>query len=202
MEQRILVGLTGASGLIYAERLIEFLLQAVPRVYLVATDAAKQVASHELLPKEKGFSLLRALEGEVDDRDKSTLRIFRQDDLFAPVASGSSVPTNMVVLPCSMGTLARIAQGLSGNLLERAADVVLKQKQQLILCPRETPLSSIHIRNMLTLSEMGVEMIPPIPAFYQKPQSIDDLVDFVVGRVLERLDIDHKLYRKWNSRLT
>ena len=133
MDRRILIGLTGASGSIYAERLVEILLPVVPRIYLVATDAAREVARHELKKKVEGFSLLRALEGEFTDTERNVIRMFRQDDLFAPVASGSSVPTNMVILPCSMGTLGRVAQGFSGNLLERSADVVLKQKKQLII---------------------------------------------------------------------
>ena len=201
MDRRVFIGVTGASGTVYAERLIEELLPLVPRIYVVATESGRQVAAHELLSKEQGFSLLDLLEGRIQESHRDIIRVFKEDDLFAPIASGSSVPTNMVVVPCSMGTLARISQGHSSNLLERAADVVLKQKQQLIMCPRETPLNTIHLRNMLALSEMGVEMVPPVPAFYQKPQSIDDMVDFVVGRIMERLDVDHKLYRPWNARM-
>ena len=107
----------------------------------------------------------------------------------------------MVVVPCSMGSLARIATGQSTNLLERAADVVLKQKKTLIMVPRETPLSPIHLRNMLSLSEIGVLIVPPMPAFYQKPESINDMVDFVVGRILETLSLPHDLYTPWNARM-
>lgn len=201
MQQRILIGVTGASGAVYAERLVEVLRDKVERIYLVLTDAAQQVVRHELKAKSEGFSLARAALGELDEADRKIIRLVRNDDLFAPVASGSSAPTSMVVLPCSMGTLARIAQGISGNLLERSADVCLKQKRPLVICPRETPLNAIHLRNMLTLSEMGVHMVPAMPAFYQHPQTVGDMVDFVVGRVLEVLSLPHELYPAWNSRM-
>lgn len=195
--------MTGASGSIYAERLIQECATRFPRVYVVATDAARQVADHELSPStdDGRISLRQLLAGEVAPGQREVIRVFRNDDLFAPVASGSSAPTDMVVVPCSMGSLARVAQGLSSNLVERSADVVLKQRRRLIIVPRETPLSSIHLRNMLTLAEMGVDIVPAMPAFYQRPSSIDDMVDFVVGRVLELLDVDHGLYRPWNSRM-
>lgn len=201
MERRIMIGVTGASGAIYAERLVDVLKSKVERIYLVFTDAAEKVVRHELKPRTDGFSLARAAQGELAEADRKTIRLLRNDDLFAPVASGSSAPTSMVVLPCSMGTLARIAQGISGNLLERSADVCLKQKRPLVICPRETPLSAIHLRNMLSLSELGVHMVPAMPAFYQHPKSVEDMVDFVVGRVLEVLDLPHELYPAWNARM-
>ena len=196
--RRILIAVTGASGSIYAERLIQQCVARFPRVYVVATDAARQVIEHEL---PKGGLLRQILEGETPESHRDCIRLMKNDDLFSPVASGSSAPTDMVVVPCSMGSLARIAQGHSTNLVERAADVVLKQRQRLIMVPRETPLNTIHLRNMLTLSEMGVAIVPAMPAFYQHPKTIDDMVDFVVGRLLELLDIDHDLYRPWNSRM-
>lgn len=198
---RILVGVTGASGSIYAERLVEVLRDIVPRIYLVATDTGVQVVRHELKARHEGFSLVRALGGDLDEKDRGVIRICKNDDLFAPVASGSSAPTAMVVMPCSMGSMARINQGVSSNLLERAADVCLKQARKLVICPRETPLSVIHLRNMLSLAEMGVHVVPAMPAFYQGPQSIGDMVDFVVGRVLEVLGIEHELYPPWNARM-
>ena len=201
VQHRILVGVTGASGSIYAERLSDVLRQRVPRVYLVATDAATQVMRHELRAREGGFSLLRAFAGELDEADRSVIRVCKNDDLFAPVASGSSAPTAMVVMPCSMGTMARINQGTSSNLLERAADVCLKQGRRLVIVPRETPLSVIHLRNMLSLAEMGVQVVPAMPAFYQNPASVADMIDFVVGRVLEVLGLDHDLYAPWNVRM-
>jgi flavin prenyltransferase len=200
-DHRILIGVTGASGAVYAERLVQVLRTLVPRVYVVMTDSAAKVVRHELKPHVDGFSLARAAEGEVPEADRGVIRLLKNDDLFAPVASGSSAPTSMVVLPCSMGTLARISQGISGNLLERSADVCMKQRRPLILCPRETPLSAIHLRNMLSLAELGAHIVPPMPAFYQRPQSIQDLVDFVVGRVLELLDLPHDLYPAWNARM-
>jgi 4-hydroxy-3-polyprenylbenzoate decarboxylase len=198
---RILVAVTGASGAIYAERLIDVLRKKVPRIYLLATASGLQVIRHELKPQQEGFSLVRTLSGELSTEDKQVIRLCRSDDLFSPVASGSSVPTAMVVLPCSMGTLGRIHAGVSSNLLERAADVVLKQKKSLILCPRETPLNTIHLRNMLGLAEMGAHIVPAMPAFYQAPREISDLVDFMVGRVLEALELPHDLYPAWNARL-
>lgn len=199
--QRIMVGVTGASGSIYAEHLIAALITRVPRVYVLFTDTGKQVTRHELKPHHNGFSLARAAGGELAEGERSVIRLLKNDDLFAPVASGSSAPTAMVVAPCSMGTMARINQGISGNLLERAADVCLKQKRPLIIAPRETPLSTIHLRNMLSLSEMGAHIVPAMPAFYQHPESIGDMVNFVVGRLLEALQLDHKLYEPWNPRM-
>lgn len=202
-ERRVLIAVTGASGSIYAERLIEECVARFPRVYVIATDAARQVADHELPQShETGrISLRQILSGEIAPEHRDVLRVFKNDDLFAPVASGSSAPTDMVVVPCSMGSLARMAQGLSSNLIERAADVVMKQRRRLILVPRETPLNTIHLRNMLILSETGVDIVPAMPAFYQHPKSVDDMVNFVVGRVLELLEMDHGLYRPWNSRM-
>lgn len=202
MEHRILIGVTGASGAIYAERLINVLRNLVPRIYLVFSDAARQVVRHELRdPGEENFSLVRAAQGHLSDSDRHVIRLFKNDDLFAPVASGSSAPSAMIVVPCSMGSLGRIAHGVSSNLLERAADVVLKEKKRLVFVPRETPLSSIHLRNMLTLSEMGAHIVPAMPAFYQNPQNCMDLVDFMVGRFMDALGFPHDLYAAWNPRM-
>ena len=200
-EKRIVVGITGASGAIYANRLIEELLTRVSRVYCVATDAGKQVCDYELSGSECSFSLRRAISGDIEPEHRHVLRLFKNDDLFSPIASGSSAPSHMVIVPCSMGSLARISSGMSSNLLERAADVALKQRIPLIICPRETPLNTIHLQNMLNLSQMGVHIVPMMPAFYQKPKSIYDLVDFMVGRILELLGLEHKLYVPWNSRM-
>ena len=202
-HRRILVGVTGASGSIYAERLIETLLAAgVGRVYVVATESGEQVVRHELsASRTVRISLPRILSGELTDAERTVIRVFKNDDLFAPVASGSSAPTDMIVVPCSMGTLGRIANGISGCLLERAADVMLKQRRRLVIVPRETPLHAIHLQNLLTLAQMGTAIVPPSPGFYQKPKTIDDMVDFVTGRILEVLDIPHELYQKWNPRM-
>lgn len=199
---RVLVAVTGASGAIYAERLIAELLTRVSRVYVVATAMGIKVANFELSKKVEGFSLRRALSGKLSDDEKTIIRVFDNEDFFAPIASGSSAASHMVVVPCSMGTLGRINAGLSLNLLERSADVILKQKNPLIICPRETPFNTIHLRNMLQLAEMGAIILPPMPGFYQKPKSIEEMVNFVVGRILEVLGLEHTLYSPWNSRLS
>lgn len=207
-ERRILVGITGASGACYAEMLINVLLQmGAPRLYLTATESGQRVVEHELSvgnpsPNLEGFSLRAFLQEKAANlRHREVIRVFRNDDLFAPIASGSSAPTDMVIVPCSMGTLGRVAHGISGNLLERAADVVLKQRRRLVMVPRETPLHSIHLQNMLTLSQAGAILVPPMPGYYQKPETIEDLNRFVVGKILEVLDLPHSLYQKWNARM-
>lgn len=136
---------------------------------------------------ESGVSLVGVLNGNIPESARQIIRICRNDDFFAPVASGSSVPSDMIVLPCSMGTLGRIAGGMSTTLLERAADVVLKERKRMILCPREMPLNGIHLRNMTILNDMGALIMPPSPAFYQKPKTLEDAIDFVVGRVISTL---------------
>ena len=201
LKRRILIGVTGASGSVYAERLIEVLKPKVDRIYLVVTGPGRQVIDHELRSNEIGFSLVEAAQGRLRAEDRQVIRLLKEDDLFAPVASGSSAPTEMIVAPCSMGTLARIRHGISSNLLERAADVCLKQGRPLVLLPRETPLSAVHLENMLALTRLGVHMVPAMPAFYQKPKGLEDLIDFLVGRMLEVLAIDHTLYPPWNSRM-
>ena len=202
-KKRIFIAITGASGTIFAEQLISKLLFQVDRIYLSLSNAGRAVAHHELKKpnNDTAFSLLRLLQGEMTVHEKQIIRIFNQDDLFAPIASGSSVPTHMVVVPCSMGTLARIRSGLSSNLIERAADVVLKQKKELLICPRETPLNTIHLENMLALSRLGVRIIPITVAFYQHPKSMQELLDFMTGRILEMLGLEHQLYKQWNKRL-
>lgn len=201
LKNRILVAVTGASGSIYAQRLIEELVEKVERVYLIASPSGKQVCQIELTETEKQVNLNHLLNGDIPQKLRSIIRVFGYEDLCAPVASGSSAPTHMVVIPCSMGSLARIASGISGNLIERSADVMLKQKRPLIIVPRETPLNTIHLRNMLSLSEMGCSIVPAMPAFYQKPTSVMDLIDFVIGRILELCGCEHTLYRPWNARM-
>ncbi len=198
--RRIVVGVTGASGAIIAQRLIEELQTKVDRVYVVATDMALAVAKVELGPVKD--SLLRQIFEDSSWRcPRQVIRKFAADDLFAPFASGSSAPDQMVVAPCSMGSMARICHGMSSNLLERAADVVMKQHRSLVICPRESPFNTIHLKNMLELSQLGVKIVPAVPAFYHKPKSMLDLVDYIVGRLLEVMDIPHDLYRPWNSAL-
>jgi flavin prenyltransferase len=198
---RVAVAVTGASGACYAERLIYWLTDKVARVYLIYSDAGSQVIRHELSKSDSDFSLCRFIDETINTDKESTIRLCRNDDLFSPLASGSSAPTHMIVIPCSMGTLSRIAAGSSQNLIERCADVMLKQNKPLILVPREMPLNKIHLRNMMAIADSGGIIIPPCPAFYHNPKSLADLVDFVVGRVLELCDFEHDLYRKWNSRM-
>jgi flavin prenyltransferase len=195
---RVLIGVTGASGSLYASRLLDTLIDKVERVYLVFTDSGQKVARYEL---GKSDTLSRMLDGSLTEAERNKIRLFANDDLFAPCASGTSVPDAVVVVPCSMGTMARIATGVSGNLLERSADVALKQRQKLIICPRETPFNLIHLRNMTTLAEAGAEILPLMPGFYQKPESIEDLVDFCVGKICEQIAVPHGLYKPWNSRM-
>ncbi|MEI8027258.1 MAG: flavin prenyltransferase UbiX [Pseudomonadota bacterium] len=196
---RISVGITGASGAIYADRLVSFLVKNVDRVYLTLTPTAEKVLAHEISDKES--ILLRSLNGQLNSEEKGVLRLFKSNDYFAPIASGSSVPDAMIIAPCSVGSMSRIANSISSNLLERAADVCLKQRRPLILGLRETPLHTIHLQNMLKLSEAGAIVAPLMPGFYHKPESIDELADFMVGRLLELIGVDHELYKRWNARM-
>ena len=196
-EQRILVGITGASGSIYAERLLQVLTAKLERVYLIVTDSGRQVVDHELRKSETDFSLRKILV----DKKHPRVRIFANDDFFAPVASGSNAPDVAIIIPCSMGTLGRVSHGFSSTLLERVCDVVLKQKKRLILVPRETPLNSLHLHNMVRLSDAGAWLVPASPAFYHRPRTMVDLVDFVVSRVLDCFDFPHDISRRWNSRM-
>ena len=194
---RILIGITGASGSIYAERLLQVLTAQLARVYLIVTTSGRQVIEHELRKNTSEFSLRKILA----DKKHPRLRIFANDDFFAPVASGSNAPDAAVIIPCSMGTLSRVSHGFSTTLLERVCDVVLKQKKQLILVPRETPLNTLHLNNMLRLAEAGAWLVPASPAFYHNPRTMADLVDFVVSRVLDCLDFPHDISKRWNSRM-
>jgi 4-hydroxy-3-polyprenylbenzoate decarboxylase len=200
-QKRLMIGVTGASGSILAERLIEECLPKVERIYLTITETGRKVIPHELNPEKSGFSLARWIRSDSADRQNNVIREFGIDDFFAPIASGTSAATDMVIVPCSMGTLARVAHGMSLNLLERSADVILKERRRLIIVPREAPLSAIHLENMLSVSRAGAMILPPMPGFYQKPKSFEEVVDFIVGRIMENLDLEHNLYRPWNSRM-
>ena len=201
MNKTVCLALTGASGMPYGLRLLECLLAAGCRVQLLYSPAAQVVARQEMdlelssRPTETRAALL-ARHAAVDPEK---LAVFGREEWFAPIASGSNPPEAMVVCPCSMGTLAAIAQGLSDNLIERAADVVLKEGRKLILVPRETPLSAIHLENMLRLARAGAVILPPSPGFYHRPQTVGDVVDFVVARVLDQLAVPHALLRRWGE---
>jgi 4-hydroxy-3-polyprenylbenzoate decarboxylase len=189
---RYIVGITGASGSIYGVRLIEELLKRNNEVYLVITNNGKKVLEYEV---EINFQQWL----ENINKNKVTLKLCEIDDMFSAIASGSFKIDGMVIVPCSMGTLSKISNGISDNLLTRAADVMIKEKRKLILIPRESPLSSIHLKNMLYLSSLNVAIIPPMPAFYQKPKSIEDIVDISVGRILTSLDLESDLYVEWGA---
>lgn len=191
---------TGASGLPYGWRLLECLLQAGERVYLLYSQVAQIVAQQEMqlhLPSRAADAQIWLQ--EHFQVDTTQLQVFGREAWFSPVASGSNPADTMTVCPCSMGTLAAIAHGMSDNLIERAADVMLKERRPLILVPRETPFSSIHLQNMLTLSQAGAIILPPNPAFYHHPKTIEDMVDFVVARILDQLQIPHQLIPRWGE---
>lgn len=201
MSQTICLALTGASGLPYGLRLLECLLEAGCRVQLLYSQAAQVVARQELnfeLPSRPSEART-ALLAHFPTVDGEKLSVYGREEWFAPVASGSNPPDAMVVCPCSMGTLASIAQGLSDNLIERAADVVLKEGRKLVLVPRETPFSAIHLENMLRLTRAGAVILPPSPGFYHHPQSVQDIVDFVVARILDQLRVPHTLMQRWGD---
>lgn len=201
MPKTICLALTGASGMPYGLRLLECLLNAGCKVQLLYSQAAQVVARQEMdfdLPSRPADARTALLQRFVAV-DPEKLAVFGREEWFAPVASGSNPPDAMVVCPCSMGTLAAIAQGLADNLIERAADVMLKESRKLVLVPRETPFSAIHLENMLRLSRAGAIILPPSPGFYQHPKTVDDIVDFVVARILDQLAIPHQLMQRWGE---
>lgn len=196
---RIVVGITGASGAIYGLRLVEELLRAGSSVSLLLTRAGRQVLAYEtgLSLAEEPRDCLQQLRQHFAVGDQ--LRHYALNDFFAPVASGSSAPDAVVICPCSMGTAGRVAAGLSDNLLERVADVALKERKPLLLVPRETPFNQIHLQNLLRLSQAGAQILPAMPAFYQRPTTVGELVDFVVGKILDNLGIEHRLFQPWGT---
>jgi len=200
MKRHIAVAITGASGVIYGTRLLEELLRAGSCVSLLISSSGLTVLREELGLDWSGdeAAMNRVLRNHFKAEAKS-LTYYDESNFFSPLASGSAAPEAMVVAPCSMGSLARIAAGLSGNLLERAADVMIKEGKPLLLLPRETPLSAIHLENMLKLARLGVRIIPAMPGFYSHPQSIDAIVNFVVGKMLDQLGIEGNLFTRWGD---
>jgi 4-hydroxy-3-polyprenylbenzoate decarboxylase len=189
---KYIVGITGASGSIYGVRLIEELTKKDNEIFLVITDNGRKVLEYEVeIDFQKWF--------ENINKNKTKIKICAIDDMFSCIASGSFKTDGMIIVPCSMGTLSKISSGSSDNLLTRAADVMIKEKRKLILIPRETPLSSIHLRNMLFLSDLNVSIIPPMPAFYQKPKTIEDIINTTVGRILGSLNVDSDLCHEWSG---
>jgi 4-hydroxy-3-polyprenylbenzoate decarboxylase len=199
-EKTITLALTGASGLTYGLRLLECLLARGAHVRLLVSQAAHVVAAQELrltLPARPAELETWLRERYPDHR--GSLRVFGREDWFAPVASGSGASEAMVVCPCSMGTLAAIAQGLSDKLIERAADVTIKENRKLILVPREAPFSALHLENMLKLARLGAVILPANPGFYHHPQRIEDLIDFIVARILDQLGMQNDLIPRWGE---
>ena len=197
-DKQVTLAITGASGAPYALTLLQSLVKADYEVFVLISSAAKVVfATEENVKVPSRPSDAAAFFSEQCSAKKGQIQVFGKEEWFSPVASGSAAPGKMVVCPCSTGTLSSIAIGASDNLIERAADVVLKERGQLILVPREMPLSSIHLENMLKLSQMGATIMPAAPGFYHNPKTIDDLVDFVVARILDHLGIEQSLVARW-----
>jgi len=183
---RLIVAITGASGVVYAKRLLEMLREKKIETDLIVSRAAEKVIEHEIRTSK-------------EDLEKLAGHVYSVDDLNAPIMSGSFQTDGMIIIPCTMKTLAGIVHGYSDNLILRAADVTLKERRKLVVVPRETPLSTVHLRNMLGAAKLGVFVVPAMPAFYHKPKRIEDLVDFVVGKVFDCLGLEHKLFQRWTG---
>jgi len=196
----ITLAITGASGSVYGLRLLQSLLEAKRRVYLLLSRPGQMVVKMETgLDLPNTPAEIQSFLGKYFQAGEGQLQVFGREQWTAPVASGSNPPEAMVVCPCTTSTLSSIACGASNNLLERAADVMLKEQRKLILVVRESPFSAIHLENMLKLARLGVVIMPACPGFYNKPQSVDELVDFMVARVLDQLGIEHKLALRWGE---
>jgi 4-hydroxy-3-polyprenylbenzoate decarboxylase len=200
MKKTVTLALTGASGMPYGVRLLECLLAAEVRVYLIYSQAAQVVAKQEMdltLPARAAEA--QTLFAERFNAQPGQLRVFGREEWFAPVASGSNAADAMVICPCTIGTLAAVAAGMSDNLIERAADVMLKEGRKLVLVPRETPFSAIHLDAMLKLVHAGAIVLPANPGFYHRPQSVGEIVDFIVARVLDQIGVEHSLMQRWGE---
>ncbi len=200
--RRVSLAITGASGVQYALRLLECLVAQKVQVLVMISKAAQVVTAAETEIKLPGTpeaqeSFLTGFYGAAEGQ----IRVFGRENWFAPVASGSGAPSSMVICPCSTGTLSAVATGASNNLIERAADVTLKERRKLILVPREAPYSEIHLEHMLKLTRMGAVVVPASPGFYHKPESVNDMVDFIVARILSQLDLQQDLMPAWGNKL-
>lgn len=201
-REKITLAITGASGVQYALRLLQCLVAADKQVFVLISRAAQVVIHTETdlklpgTPAEQEMFLTQYYSAEPEQ-----IKVFGREQWMAPVASGSGAPSKMVVCPCSTGSLSAIACGASNNLIERAADVTLKERRKLILVPREAPYSEIHLEHMLKLTKMGSVVIPASPGFYNRPETVEDLVDFVVARILNQLDIEQNLLPQWGDNL-
>jgi len=201
MIKQITLAITGASGSLYALSLVKQLCQYELKIHLLISDAAKEVFRLEAgITLPKGKEKLKSYFLDLcQSKIKAEIQYYTANEWTSPVASGSNAPEAMIICPCSMGTVSAIAHGASNNLIERAADVMLKEKRQLIIVPREMPLSSIHLENLLKLSQLNVAILPASPGFYHQPQSIDDLVNFVVARILDQLKLPQQLQVRWGE---
>lgn len=201
MKNNIVLAITGASGGVYGLKLCEELISAGRELTLLISKAGFQVLKEETgLDWQGEAAEVTAKVREYFDGSGEACfapAYFADDDFMAPFASGSSAPAAMVICPCTMGTVGRIASGLSSTLIERTADVMLKERRPLVLVPRETPLSEIHLENLLKLARVGARIVPAMPAFYHRPESVDDLVNFVVGKVMDQLGVEHSLFKRW-----
>jgi flavin prenyltransferase len=199
----LILGITGASGLIYAVRALKFLLAADYAIELVASKSTYMVwqAEEEIRMPLEAAQQEQFWRQQAGVETGGKLRCHPWGDVGANIASGSFRTLGMVIMPCSMSTVGKLAAGLSSDLLERAADVQLKEGRKLVIVPRETPLSLIHLRNLTTLAEAGARIVPAIPAWYHNPQTIEDLVDFVVARALDQVDIDCVPLKRWEGHL-
>jgi 4-hydroxy-3-polyprenylbenzoate decarboxylase len=199
-EQAIALAFTGASGMQYGLRLLQCLVDAGRPVYLMVSQAAQVVANMELDLGMPGHpDAMQDFFAERCGAAPGQITVFGRQQWSAPVASGSNAPEAMVICPCTTGTLASVASGICDDLIDRAADVALKEGRKLILVVRETPFSAIHLENMLRLSRAGAVIMPANPGFYFRPASVDDLVDFMVARVLDHLGVDHAVGRRWGE---
>jgi len=196
---KYIIGITGASGSIYGVRLIEECLKAGHEVFMTITKSGRIVIKEELgLDLDMSPELVDQKLLDYFKVKEDVLKYYDIDHICGAIASGSFRTDGMVIAPCSMSTVSSIAHGSSKNLLERAADVMLKEGKPMLLVPRETPLSVIHLENLLKLAQLGVKIIPPMPAFYTHPKSIDDIVNHTLGRILDQLNIEHDLCKRWS----
>jgi len=199
VPQKLVIGITGASGACYAAGLIRFLSARGDEINIIFSEPAKIVWQEELnIDIRSGKSIQRTVIEKLGI-DGKRVTVLENNDFTAQICSGSHSPAAMVVIPCSMGTLGRIATGVSQNLIERAADVVLKEGKKLIVVPRETPLNRIHLKNMLHINEAGGIILPAMPAFYHHPKDLKEAIDFVIGKVLDQLEISNNLYQRWKE---
>jgi 4-hydroxy-3-polyprenylbenzoate decarboxylase len=190
--KKIILAITGASGIIYGIRLLNYLLERFHTELIISNSSIRVIKQETYLSFDNFEDLKKSF-------THPNLKIYSDADISAPTASGSYQTEGMFIVPCSMKTLSAIANGYADNLITRTADVIIKEKRKLVIAPREMPLSVIHIENMLKLAKIGVIIAPPIPAFYHKPKNIDDIVNFIVGKLLDCMGIENNLYRRWNG---